>query len=1175
MRVRVWTGPAGSGKTSRCLTELRKCECDGEAALLIVPDQFTYTADRLLLDDPSIAGTRFVRVLSFRRLAHLAAARWEFDRATLSEESRRLLLRGIVHSVGPEALGPLAQVRNAPGFVDALASAIREIKGVAGEDAAEKLAQAAHGDSKAAAIAHLIREYDAALEQAELSDPDEWSHRVARRLQEDPGPWGGRRLWIDGFMSFTPAEKVLLTAMGRVAREVTVTLCCDPGDARLALERAADASAHGMHPSSSAFFAPLRKHLRRPQFLPTLRTLIWLSEMFSGDFRVRHIKTDPYRFGQATSLARLEKGLFAAGRLPPASAASSAAPTRPANGTAQVARRRFPTPYHEVTGWARQIDTWTRLAEQPTRYRDIAILVRNLEAYRPLLQEVFDRYRIPLFVDRRRDVTAHPLLRMVFAALRMAAQGWTRRAVISVLRNPILGLPAESVDRIENLSLEYGIEFQRWYETDWKLLAIPKRERPSDEPDNEGAPERAEDPKMRRRKLAAAEARAVAGRFFPMLRAFTDLWRGREPRFSEAAQALRTLLDDLPASSTGDVGKFESWPEAESLQVAGLLEETLASGVRLMGSVPVGPGLMIRLLKDAFSRASIGLTPQTLDAVTVAEPRRSRVNEVRRAILGGLDATSFPSPHPEDPLLSDEERERLTRHGLPLASPAVIQVEEDPYLFYIACTRAIEELLLTHPALGETGAALDASPYLAEVGRVLGNELRRDDPTQPASPLEGCRHPAELTAALAGTLRELDAEESGTLATRVREEMPSSTDAITRASLQAERLRRPSESRLPDTLTEQAFPNGILAASASRLETFARCPFQHFARYLLRLEKRPEAVLTPLSTGAATHAALERFFSAPRLPRKEREIAQAIRAIFDELAQTEEFRILQEDPPSAYRWERTSRNLVHFVIAELRRLGGSLFQPAALELSFGLGDPRSWEDIASFRDTLTRRERSASIAFPPLEIRIERAPQPDARAKTSPWVVRLRGRIDRLDVTDPAQGPARALIIDYKLREPKSGIPEDLEKGVRLQVAAYLLTVREILGLDPAGAVYYSVSPQPRIEGRTVRAANPLRFSMKGFFLEAAAAEIDPEKAFLSRSRRKARADEEDELTFALKTARRQIIDLSSEILSGRIRPEPMQSSGRLPCEYCDYRDICRFDPLRDPVRRIGTVRAT
>ncbi len=1174
MRVALLIGPAGSGKTYRCMEALRDAERAGRRALLLVPDQFTYAADRLLLDDPSLPGTRFVRVASFRRLVHLLAQRRAAPRL-LSEQGRRMLLRRIVDGASDEVLGPFARVRARPGFVDALALTVREIKGIAGAEAAEQLAAAAGEHPKVAALARLLQAYDTAISEAGLTDPEESAHRIAREIGAASETWTDGPVWVDGFASFTPTEKVLLQAVGSVAGQLTITLCCHPADAKTALAEAERAADHGLSPIVPTFATRLRERLERPLFLPTVRTLLWLQGAFPAAPAVTYLEGRPHRFRLSPPLAAIEAALFA-GR--PGGAKSALEDL--------VRVRSYPHPYREVVGWARTIDRWTRLEDEPIRHRDITLLVRDLEIYRPLIREVFERYGLPVFVDQRRDASAHPLVRLCLSAVEIASRGWSRANVIALLRNPILGTAAETVDRIENLSMEYGIEYERWWETSWDALALPDRERiaptrgyeeTAEEESESDAGEEGEEgegfsrrtrdeAKMRRRMLAAEEARQTCARAFPALRTFAETWREGGAPFANAVDALRKLVgtytgagephDALPRMFA-DLG-FAHWSAEETHQVAALLDEAFTAGVELMGSLEISPRLFARLLKEAVAGASIGLTPRILDAVTVAEPRRSRVNEARRVILGGLDSGSFPRSATQDPLLSDEERERLAGLGLPLAQVAIPSAEEDLYLFYIACTRARERLVVTYPRHAAGGAVADPSPYLGELLRAVSAEPGAlVEERGEASPLTSCQQPGELPAHLAAALRAAPQEPS-TLAAEVTDRVPGTEEIVARSLRRVERVERPLPERLATEVVRQLFPRTELRTSASRLETFAKCPFMHFAQHVLHLQPRPEAACTPLSTGSAAHRALEQFFAQPAAMPEEAEASMRMRAIFRRLAADEEFRIFQVDPPSAYRWQRTGHNLELFVQTELRRLAQSGFRPRALELSFGL--PVSEEERASLLRALGEGNLPPEGGLPALEIELDPEAVRAAGLPDLPWRVLLRGRIDRLDVGEGRE----ALVIDYKQGKQIRPMERDLDRGLGLQVATYLLAARDLLGLTPAAGLYYSFRPQPRNTESSVESGNVLQFGMRGIFLAPAKPKIDPEGAFLPK---KAAGLETGGMDAVLARLSAQIQQLSLGILSGTIRPYPVGPQDQLPCRFCEYGSVCRFDPDRHPIR--------
>jgi ATP-dependent helicase/nuclease subunit B len=100
VQVRFLSGPAGSGKTFRCLAEIRKALSDqpeGPPLIFLAPKQATFQLERQLLADSSLKGYARLHILSFERLA-----RFVFDRLNaalpefLSDEGRVMVLRALL-----------------------------------------------------------------------------------------------------------------------------------------------------------------------------------------------------------------------------------------------------------------------------------------------------------------------------------------------------------------------------------------------------------------------------------------------------------------------------------------------------------------------------------------------------------------------------------------------------------------------------------------------------------------------------------------------------------------------------------------------------------------------------------------------------------------------------------------------------------------------------------------------------------------------------------------------------------------------------------------------------------------------------------------------------------------------------------------------------------------------
>ena len=216
------------------------------------------------------------------------------------------------------------------------------------------------------------------------------------------------------------------------------------------------------------------------------------------------------------------------------------------------------------------------------------------------------------------------------------------------------------------------------------------------------------------------------------------------------------------------------------------------------------------------------------------------------------------------------------------------------------------------------------------------------------------------------------------------------------------------------------------AVSAGALEHFADCPVKWLVEDLLKpdeLEPDAEAMVR----GSYAHEVLQHTYRRLREETGVRRVthanlADAERILLDELRERRsEFRL----SPKQTRVRAAARRLEFDLLRYLRSEADSdtRFEPAELELQFGFGEGGE-----------------------PVEIE---------------GGLRLRGRIDRVDVKD-----GMALVIDYKTgRSVDRYKVASWEPENRFQAALYMLVVERLLGLRAAGGVYVALAsddPRPR-----------------------------------------------------------------------------------------------------------------
>ena len=280
--------------------------------------------------------------------------------------------------------------------------------------------------------------------------------------------------------------------------------------------------------------------------------------------------------------------------------------------------------------------------------------------------------------------------------------------------------------------------------------------------------------------------------------------------------------------------------------------------------------------------------------------------------------------------------------------------------------------------------------------------------------------------------------------------------------------------------------------SAGALETFADCPVKWLVDRILRPEElAPDA--EQLVRGSYAHKVLEATYR--RLGEKVTpdNLGRAEAILLEELKGREgDYPI----SPRETRFRTAVRRLEFDLLRHLRREAeaGGDFAPAYIELGFGGGGE---EDL------------------PPLRV--------DG--------FELTGRIDRVDVAG-----GRAVVQDYKTGKTTFPVAKWEDRN-RLQVALYMLAVRELLDLEPVAGLYVALANQngPRGLARDDEA-------------EAIGAVAKNDRL------------PSDEFDAQLVRARERVGELATRMRAGEVRPCPET------CAWnggCSYPSICREEGAR------------
>lgn len=1118
MPVQFILGRAGTGKTRACLdavlAELAAGE-DGPQLVLLVPEQASFQMERALATRAPRGGYTRAAVLSFSRLASRVFELTGGPPEMLLPRTRRLLLGQLVRERADSlsVLRPAAHVRGLYDELDRVIDALLR-EAVSPEQLRAAAEQVADGRSrrKVEEIAELYGAYVVRLGPQRIDAAARLALLRARLAGTD---WlRGAHVWVDGFAGFTGQEFETLVALAEIAARMHVALLLDP--------------------DSPAVRDPLVAADPLSLFSKPERTYQHLvARLAASGMTVlppRVLEMPGPRFAAAPAIARLESGLSR--RL---GVSDGPAPDAGADLPSAEAVRvlECPTQRAELTAAARWVRATVANSGGRLRFRDFAVIARDLTPLVELVEEIFADFEIPCFVDRRRPLRSHPLCRLAAALLDAAVSDCETGAMVRLLRTRLLPIPRDASERLENLAVQHVIRGAAlWRCENWPLSDTTETPACRDE---------------RRRLLAGLDA-------------LLELASGGPATGAAFADAMRTALERLGVADTlqawiDEARQAHRWEAAELHRLAwealcGALEDVHAA----LGAASLPLSDWAATLTGALADATVGLAPPTLDQVLVSSIERSRHPDIRHAWLIGFNAGLFPALPGDDRLLGTEEREALVAAGLPALAPRREEAVTERLLAYIALTRPSESLTISFAQSTADGEHLEPSPLLADVLALLpGVQVQRLDDAPPPTSLR------ELAASILDTRRD---PRQAALARRC-DALVDSLRAAGRELAPLDRLLRGL--RYTNTVPPLGFVgHGPVAwrGSPSQIETFIQCPFKHLAQYRLRLDawRRPRPLRWDL--GAEAHdvlaAVTRRVINAGGDTRALSDEAWLghLAAVLAERRAAEPAGLRTRRPELAAARESLEGFLREVVKVQAERLRRGSFTPWLVEHAFDSAVEGGLPDLAL---TLADGRRAA-----------------------------LRGRIDRVDVcvSPDSPGEALAMLYDYK---SSAGGPAHSEYllDARLQLVAYLLAIegalwqgRRVRGVGVLQAPLYPDTE--RLRANYVVESEPGEqllhlYRPRGLLhadharlldpsLDVGPSAVAPFKLNKDRSFAKNAGDvlSNADWVETLDLARATLTQAAEGLAAGRAEVAPLATgsprSRTLACQNCEFARVCRFD---------------
>lgn len=1087
--LRFILGRSGTGKTAAVYQTIEELARAGEEQiLLLVPDQSSFETEKAFLDRLGPRLCRRVIVFGFDGMCRHVFRQTHTVPANVIDNGTRAVLMNMALEQLSEKL-TLLRSRRPRAVADMLLETLSGCKksGVT----TEMLRRAAGAlddqtlQTKLRETALVLDAFEALLSQSYI-DPLDDLERLKRLLLDNPSVFHNQLLFIDSFSGFTKVQLEVIQILLTRCREVNIALTLDP-DTRL---------------NESVFRVSET----------TLDTITAIAKRERIDVKDPVRLIEPLRFDNE-ELKVLEAGIF---RRQAAEYAEE-----PQHITVYSASDL----YDECEFVARQIRHL--VMERGCRYRDISVVCRDSEVYRGILNVMLEKYEIPFFADRRRDVSVNPAVRLINAAFRLVLEGFDREDFLSLLKTGLTAHGETQISAFENYAYIWNLS--------GKQLCRPFILNPRGYAEDFSEQDRQE--------LAAIEA--VRKSIAEPLLAFREnakdktgaeitalLWRLLEQL--EVPQALSRLYEALEAREKG-LG-------AEQLQVWSLLMDVFDKTAATVGTMRLSPERYYELLTIHISNIEYARIPQTLDCVSVTTAQRVRSAAQQAVFLIGCCDGEFPAVPRTSGLFSDYEIKQLLLSHINISDDFSYIADLESFMAYSAVTAPSCDLFLSYPAVNMENERKKPSVLITETLRLFPR-LRVTDKADCDGRREAMLALTPAFEEYARSLSENRTELSGLGAFfRQNPRFAAGAEAVRRTLDHTPfQIKDPQNARL--LFGEQ------LTVSASQVEKFSKCRFSYFCAYGLRVRERLKAEINPMEYGTLVHYILEQFFTryskAEYAQMSEETLTAFIRTTV--AAYLEGYLGGSETKTQSflYRLELLCSHLALLLRHLIEELSQSDFTVADCELNIG-------RDIPAYTVKLPTGEQ-----------------------------ITVCGSVDRVDVMHTDSGDYLR-IIDYKTGG-KTFKLSDILYGLNLQMLLYLCSIQSQGGArygktTPAGILYMpAVVPNisaDALDEQQIAKKIADEFKMNGLLLDdvrvikgmdktegAAYIPVKIKNGAFVKTDSLATLEQFGKIFQKLNDT---VSRMGEKLFGGDIAASPLKG-GTDACQYCPYDSVCgyrRSDPV-------------
>lgn len=1076
--------------------------------LVLIPDQFSFEYDKKLYSALGAKVFNKIQTVGFNRLAELMAKKYGRNSKKDADNNDRIIAmyKAVKRLKATGNIKFYERSLKKSSFINDAINLISEFvqSGITPEDL--RLASEKSSGSLQIKLFDLSRIFYFYLDELDKLGLKDSLTALGEccELAEKNKFFKGKSIFIDSFTDFSVDEINLIECMLKQSLQITISLI---------------------------FSHENKARLYQSPFAETIRTAQNIKNLaVSKNIIVEEYKVKTDKNNCSAEIIHIDENLY------------STSPVK-SNQTDNIKIVSGTDVYEETEYICSEISRLVR--EEGYRYKDIAILLGNIQEISPILEGTFERYEIPYFIDCSRNAGRSALvlyLKSIFDCV--VSRKWSTEKILKYIKSPLSDFLDYDICDIENYCITWNVDGDMW---DSEFTA----------PADEGSS----------LKRINETRRSI---IFP-------LYDFKKTCLNATAKdiclALYKMLDEINLSQqmfskikTASSDKEKDFELAREFKQ---LWKTVLSAITAIYTRFDNEKMSLREFSDIFalmiSEMTVSKPPQTVDCIRIASTDHSRLSDVKVAFVIEANNGIFPADISNNGLLTYNDKKSLEQLNLNMSSNIMKQIEGERLNVYLALTMPEDKLYITYSESDFQGSLKRPSVIVSMIKRMFGNiETKIQDMpidffctsyrTAFYKYLEKSSDKDAITASVGESLKESDIYKL-------------KLDFVNAVS-------KKQKHELTSKMAEKLFFNREMNLSATRVKDYYSCPFSYYCKYGLKL-KSPSAVeINPMNTGNLIHSCFEKIMSVKDENGKSTYDVNFIKLSDDVIKNRihEEF-IKYTNEFLGGNFGKTSS----FVEAMKRLENSAFFAVKNIQTEFmdSLFVPRAFEY------NLTK-DNGKSI----LQLKLD----DDIK-------INIRGSIDRADIYKAENGEQYIRIVDYKTGDTTLRL-EELYNGLNLQMLIYLLAVTQRENdlnhsgdLKPSAILYSHINfvkagftPDEieqlkkgddldeelvikrastykpdgmMVENEfTFKALNkrfsgvftPFKFTSKGEISGNSKKPVT-EEYFIGLEQ------------FALM----KLYEMASKLKCGEIFADPIETSKSLACTYCEYWSICGNSSPKNP----------